>query len=141
MSQEKVAEVKVNMSDRDFRILSEFIYDEVGIKLPIAKKLMLEARIRKRLKDLSIKSYSEYCKYVFSPSGVKNELINLIDVVTTNKTDFFREPAHFTYLVHTVLPPIINSRGIYKNFNINEFQYFNWGIVFFDYYRNDIYCV
>jgi len=50
---------------------------------------MLEVRIKRRLKVLDLHSYSEYCNFLFSQMGMKDELIHLIDVVTTNKTDFF----------------------------------------------------
>jgi chemotaxis protein methyltransferase CheR len=89
--------------------LSDFIYNEVGIKLPPNKKIMLEARIRKRLRTLSIQSFTEYCDYIFSPHGIETELIHMIDVITTNKTDFFREPSHFDYLIQAVMPELLNS--------------------------------
>src|SRR5689334_14167277 len=87
------------LRDREFNRFSAFIYDEVGIKMPPAKKTMLEARLQKRLKALGIGSFEEYADFVFSPDGKSDEIIHLIDVVTTNKTDFFREPGHFDYLV------------------------------------------
>ncbi len=92
------------MSPRDFSRLSGFIYEEVGIKMPPAKKTMLESRLQKRLRALDMKSFSDYCDYLFSPRGTELELVQMIDLVTTNKTDFFREPEHFDYLVRTVLP-------------------------------------
>ncbi len=70
---------------------------------------MLEGRIRRRLKDLAIHSYREYCDYLFSGEGLREELVHLIDVVTTNKTDFFREPRHFDFLVEKVLPALTAS--------------------------------
>lgn len=75
------------------------------------KKLMVELRIKPRLKTLSLGSYAEYCEYLFGRQGLKDELINLIDVVTTNKTDFFREPGHFDYLVQRALPEIAARNG------------------------------
>jgi len=54
-------------------------------------------------------TFEEYSKYVFSPEGMKNELVSLIDVVTTNKTDFFREAAHFDFLTEVALPHLINT--------------------------------
>jgi chemotaxis protein methyltransferase CheR len=78
--------------------------------MPPAKKTMLEARLQKRLKANSMGSFEEYGDFVFSHEGRQTELIHLIDVVTTNKTDFFREPAHFEYLVKTALPAIMASR-------------------------------
>ncbi len=99
------------LSDRDFSRLGEFIHDTCGIKITPAKKVMLESRLAKRLKDLSIHSFGDYCEYLFSPRGVQDELVHMIDVVTTNKTDFFREPAHFSYLAEKAAPELINLHG------------------------------
>jgi chemotaxis protein methyltransferase CheR len=95
------------LSDEDFRRLSEIISSEYGIKMPDTKKIMLEARLRKRLKALEIESYTEYCQYLFSRKGLENELFHMIDVVTTNKTDFFRERVHFDYLVTNAVPELL----------------------------------
>lgn len=99
------------LSDREFSRFSAFIYDHAGIKMPPAKKTMLEARLQKRLKANSIHSFEEYSDFVFSHEGRTTELIHLIDVVTTNKTDFFREPGHFDFMVKTALPAILAARG------------------------------
>lgn len=108
------------LSDKVFNRFSSFIYDEVGIKLPHAKKTMLEARLNKRLKVNGFRSFEEYADYVFSSEGRNEELVDLIDVVTTNKTDFFREPAHFEYLVKHAIPTLIDSHdaGFRKPFKI-----------------------
>ncbi|MBC8018109.1 MAG: protein-glutamate O-methyltransferase [Verrucomicrobia bacterium] len=99
------------LQDREFQRFSSLIYDSVGIKMPPAKKTMLEARLQKRLKALAIPSFEEYANYVFSQEGRAGELVHLIDVVTTNKTDFFREPAHFDFMVKTAIPSILHGRG------------------------------
>jgi chemotaxis protein methyltransferase CheR len=99
-------DLRKRLSERDFRRLSETISSECGIKMPGSKKIMLEARLRKRLKALNIESYKNYCNYLFSPHGMKHELLQMIDVVTTNKTDFFREGRHFDYLITTVIPDL-----------------------------------
>lgn len=93
-----------SLSAADFKRLSEFIYQELGIKMPGAKKTMLEGRLQKRLRVLGFGSFRDYCDYLFSPQGSGSELIQMIDLVTTNKTDFFREPEHFDYLRQKVLP-------------------------------------
>lgn len=99
------------LHDREFQRFSSLIYECVGIKMPPAKKTMLEARLQKRLKALAIPSFEKYGDYVLSPEGRASELVHLIDVVTTNKTDFFREPAHFEFLVKTAIPSILSTRG------------------------------
>jgi chemotaxis protein methyltransferase CheR len=53
---------------------------------------------------------SDYCDYLFSGEGMKEELHCMIDAVTTNKTDFFREPSHFEFLSKTAVPSLI-KRG------------------------------
>jgi chemotaxis protein methyltransferase CheR len=72
---------------------------------------MLEVRIKRRLKALELSSYGQYCDYLFGHQGLKEELVSLIDVVTTNKTDFFREPKHFNFLVETALPELTARDG------------------------------
>lgn len=94
----------VSMGMREFASLSRFIYEQCGIKMPEAKKTMLEGRLQKRLRALGMKSFVDYTEYLFSAEGLANELVSMIDLVTTNKTDFFREPDHFHYLRDRVLP-------------------------------------
>lgn len=97
------------ISSKDFQRFSALIYDSCGIKMPPHKKTMLESRLRKRLRLLGMVTFDEYSEYVFSPEGMKNELVSMIDVVTTNKTDFFREAAHFDFLTEVALPHLINT--------------------------------
>ena len=89
---------------RDFNRLSRFIYDTCGIKMPEVKATMLEARLQKRLRALGMQNFTDYCDYLFAPDGLRDELVSMLDVVTTNKTDFFREPDHFEHLTQRVLP-------------------------------------
>jgi chemotaxis protein methyltransferase CheR len=95
-----------SMSAPDYARLCGLIYQEAGIHLNAEKKTMLEARIRRRLKALNIPSFSEYCATLFGRHGMKDEIPHLIDVVTTNKTDFFREPKHFDFLTAKALPDL-----------------------------------
>lgn len=108
----------VRMDDRIFERFSEFIKNELGIKMPSSKKTLLEARLQKRLRELCMTSHEEYCEYLFSPQGMERELANLVDVVTTNTTDFFREPKHFEILSGTVLPLLLARRGAANHVNI-----------------------
>jgi chemotaxis protein methyltransferase CheR len=97
------------LTDRDFERFSRLVYDHCGIKLPPHKRSMLEARLRKRLRALSLNSFEQYAELIFSQEEPTEELTRLIDVVTTNKTDFFREPAHFDFLTRQALPYLINT--------------------------------
>ncbi len=99
------------LSTTDFHKLQQLIYEECGINLAPGKRIMVEARLRKRLKTLGISSLHEYCGYLFSEAGRRTELVQMIDVITTNKTDFFRERGHFDYLVRETLPLLERATG------------------------------
>lgn len=96
------------MDDAEFRKLSGFISGELGIKMPEVKRVMLQSRLQKRLIELQKNSFTEYIDFVFSNEG-REEIINMLDIVTTNKTDFFRESGHFEYLQETALPSYMCS--------------------------------
>ena len=64
---------------------------------------MLEGRLQKRLQKHQFRSFNQYYELITSPKG-KQEVIHMVDQVSTNKTDFFREPAHFDFLEQIILP-------------------------------------
>lgn len=97
------------MTQAEFSRFSEFIIGQCGIKMPPSKKIMLEARLQKRLRTLGISNFREYYDHVLGEDG-RDELVHMLDAVTTNKTDFFREPVHFHYLAQTILPEFIEER-------------------------------
>ncbi len=105
----------IKMSEDDFRQLSRFVKENWGIKLESNKKLMLEGRLRKRLSQLQMHTYKEYCSYLFSPEGQEREPAQMIDLVSTNKTDFFREADHFVYLTEKALPRLQSSGTVGPN--------------------------
>jgi len=104
-------------SDRLFNQFSQFIYSNLGIHLTSTKKVMLQARLTRRLKKLNLSSFEEYFSYVTSKEGLKDEMPNMVNAVTTNKTDFFREPRHFKYLTDVVLPEFY-QKAKYNKFKI-----------------------
>jgi chemotaxis protein methyltransferase CheR len=98
------------MSKRNFDRLSQFVNDYSGIKMPSTKHTMLEGRLRRRLRATGIGTFDAYCDYLFDGDGMETELVFLIDAVTTNKTDFFREPKHFDYMRDISLPALQAKR-------------------------------
>ncbi len=94
----------------DFRRLADFIQDYSGIKMPPSKITMLEGRLRHRVRDTGAESLAAYCEMLFERNGLSAEAVHLIDAVTTNKTDFFREPEHFRILVQQALPTLLAER-------------------------------
>jgi chemotaxis protein methyltransferase CheR len=92
------------------RRLAAAITVAIGIKLPDAKLTMLHGRLQRRLNELGLRSLGEYEQRLADPAFGQLERIELLDLATTNKTDFFREPDHFTYLVQRALPAL-STRG------------------------------
>ena len=109
---------KIKLSNNDFNKLSNFINSNYGIKMPKAKRIMLQSRLQKRLKELNFTSFKQYCDYLFSAKGQEEEVIKMMDVVSTNKTDFFREPAHFNFLKKDIPNNYINNHSSNKNLKI-----------------------
>lgn len=97
------------ISQRHFKALAALIYEEAGIKMPPSKLTMLEGRLRRRVLATGMESLNAYCAYILSSSAAPEERVHLINAVTTNKTDFFREPKHFEYLSATILPSLVQS--------------------------------
>lgn len=104
------------ISKRNFDRLARYIYDYSGIKMPQSKLTMLEGRLRRRLRATGIVSFDDYCDYLFNEDGIEHEAVYLIDAVTTNKTDFFREARHFDYMTESALPALA-KRG-YRNLRL-----------------------
>jgi chemotaxis protein methyltransferase CheR len=86
------------LSDKDFRRLADVIQGYSGIKMPPGKRTMLEGRLRRRVRATGSGTLADYCRGLFEEDGLAHELVDLIDAVTTNKTEFFREPTHFDFL-------------------------------------------
>jgi len=99
------------LSASDFERIADLIGREVGIRLPPGKRLMVEGRLRRRLRALELQNFDIYCRYLFSGNGLQAELPNLINVVTTNKTDFFREPEHFNLMRSMLVPGLLAARS------------------------------
>lgn len=99
------------ITDQEFELFQSLIYDQVGIKLETQKKTLLVSRLGKRLRELELSSYQAYYDRVNGKGG-EEELTRLVDLISTNKTDFFREPVHFDFLREQVIPQAQATRTI-----------------------------
>lgn len=95
-----------------------FITAELGIKMNDAKLPMLHSRLQRRLRVLGLSTLDEYHERLFHSPHAESEREHFVNAVTTNKTDFFREPQHFDYLVRTALPALDRAPGRPWNFNL-----------------------
>lgn len=99
------------LTDAQFQKFSALVYEKTGIYLKSEKKELLNARLGKRLRALGLESFKDYHDYVMRDASGE-ELVQMIDVVSTNFTSFFRESSHFDLLAARVLPELIkSSRG------------------------------
>jgi chemotaxis protein methyltransferase CheR len=78
--------------------------------MPPSKITMVEGRLRRLVRETGAAGLSEYCERLFEGGELAAEAVRLIDAVTTNKTEFFREPEHFRFLLGTVLPTLQAER-------------------------------
>jgi len=103
------APIAGTLSDQHFNHLSKLIEAKIGIRLPPNKRTMVEGRLRKRLKALGLANIEAYGDFIFEDGALDEELPHLIDCMTTNKTDFFREPNHFNILLDRMLPELLST--------------------------------
>lgn len=92
-----------SISDREFELFRDLIYKIAGISMGAAKKPLVSSRLGKRIKYHQMGSFGDYHALITSPHGAQ-ELQTAVDLLTTNETHFFREPKHFDFLRHHVLP-------------------------------------
>ncbi len=98
--------METTIRPKDFEKLRDFIYKEAGIVLADSKQQMVQARLQKRIRLLGLPGYGEYLKHALE---TPSETVELINAMTTNKTDFFREPHHFEFLARQEIPRLIEE--------------------------------
>ena len=101
----------LRLGEREFTFLAGLIKQQTGIVLGDNKREMLQARLAKRLRQLKLDSFEEYCELLNGPDG-DAELGRTLNAVTTNQTRFFREPHHFDHLSQVALPKLIKRRAV-----------------------------
>lgn len=93
--------------DTELRYFCETISSLAGISMKAGKHDLVRARLRSRLSEHGFSTYREYKAFLESLPEEHDEWQSFINLLTTNKTDFFREPQHFDYLVQTILPGLL----------------------------------
>ena len=96
----------MSVSGKAYRILTDLVYEHSRIRLGAEKQTLLANRLQKRLRTLGLTSYDDYCAVLQSDDG-EQEIEELVDLISTNHTRFFREPNHFSFLANRVLPALV----------------------------------
>jgi chemotaxis protein methyltransferase CheR len=100
-----------SITAEEFQRFRTLIYDESGISLGEQKKSLLASRLSKRLLDLDLATFAEYYRKV-TVDPTREEFTRMLDLISTNKTDFFREPKHFDFLRDRILPELDGAKRI-----------------------------
>lgn len=111
--------ITIELKDSDFEKIRKLIYEQCGINLHDGKRELVKARLGKRLRQGNYKSFSDYCRYVTTDEGT-DELIAMIDSISTNLTSFFREESHFArlrFIIASIMEKA-GAQGFRQRFNI-----------------------
>ncbi|MFO0708021.1 MAG: protein-glutamate O-methyltransferase [Nitrospira sp.] len=103
--------MEYTISTNEFEQFRTLIYDESGISLSDQKKSLLSSRLSKRLRDLGLTTFTEYFE-LLTGDPTREEFTRMLDLISTNKTDFFREPKHFDFLRDQILPELEDVKRI-----------------------------
>ncbi len=101
----------------EFNRIQSIMKSDAGITIGDDKVNLVHSRLQKRMRQLGLTSFREFCEIVESPKG-KEERHRLINALTTNLTNFFREPHHFQHLLKESLPPLVKQAKSGKRIRI-----------------------
>ncbi len=110
------ADREFHLDERDFRFISELVGAKTGIQLSDGKRELVYGRLARRLRQLGFDSFSDYCALLKQDDG--DELMQLVNAITTNLTSFFREKHHFDYLARTLVPAWLKANAATRRIRI-----------------------
>jgi len=95
---------EAGLSDKEFEMFRALVHEHTGISLSESKRPLLQARLTRRLRALGLATFSEYHRLLTERDASGEEIGRFVNAITTNKTDFFREPHHFRHLAEEWVP-------------------------------------
>ncbi len=111
-------EEKIPMSSEEFRLLRDLVYDYCGIFFQDDVSYLLERRLNSRLSELSLGSFIDYYRYLRFSSERRQELEEIVELLTTNETYFFREKYQLRALSDEILPELIERKAYERKLRI-----------------------
>jgi chemotaxis protein methyltransferase CheR len=105
------AYVTPELTSREFNYICRKAYKYCGLDIRVGKEGLVQSRLIKLMRQLEISSFREYCSYLEKDTDGR-ALSSMVDCLTTNHTDFFREEQHFRFLTSTIMPVIEDRRQI-----------------------------
>lgn len=103
--------INLDMNKDEFQVFRDYIYAVSGINYTENKKIILQNRIRRRLRELNLTSYMEYFKLIKDKPITHEEVVKFFDEVTTNETSFFRHERQFIALQNMIVPDILKLKS------------------------------
>ncbi len=100
----------VRIRKAEFDIIANLVGRIAGIHLSPNKRMMVLSRLSKRIQSLNLSSFTQYLSYLKGKGHDSGELDQMINCLTTKKTDFFREVHQFTILQRLVLPDVLRNK-------------------------------
>ena len=94
----------LTLSDREFVQFRDLIYKLTGIALNDGKRQLVQSRLQRRLRFYHLASFGDYYALLCGKGSDDDEMTTFINCITTNKTDFFREPHHFEFVTDRIIP-------------------------------------
>lgn len=96
----------MEISDQEFKLMRDLIYQRFGINLTDQKKSLMVGRLQKIIRASGFATFKEYYEHLLNDKSEK-ALSDLIDRISTNHTFFNREKEHFRFFVETALPTVV----------------------------------
>ncbi len=103
-------DLNLSISENEYIEIRDLVYAKSGIWLGENKKGLVKARLAKRIRTFNFKSFKEYQQFILKEEN-SDELIEVINAISTNVTSFFREPEHFQLLEQVILPEIVERKS------------------------------
>jgi chemotaxis protein methyltransferase CheR len=116
MTTQIAKERALEFTDRDFNFIRSMVMEETGIALSDHKRELVYGRLAKRLRTLGMGSFADYCRHL--ERHADDEMMELVNAITTNLTAFFREPHHFEFMHATALPALVGQRAATRRLRV-----------------------
>jgi chemotaxis protein methyltransferase CheR len=104
----------LELPDDVFRLLRDQIYKRTGMWFNDTSKYLLQKRLSPRARELNFDSFQKYFYFLQYDPRAESEFDQIYDLVTTNETYFFREPAQLTAFIEEIVPDILSKKPIKK---------------------------
>ena len=104
----------MELPDDVFRLLREQIYKRSGMWFSDSSKYLLQKRLSPRARELNFDSFQKYFYFLQYDPRADTEFDHIFDLVTTNETYFFREPAQLQAFIEEIIPDILSRKTVKK---------------------------